>query len=112
MALGLTHDDFLPAVNEDNQHTYGRYLLVHLTFPFRAQHRRGRTRSSGKPVRLTVTGLYDFDRYEVENRYGLIGVGKEPNGPVEFPLIEIEDIEDETNRRLIEDYSYWLANYQ
>ena len=48
--------------------------------------------------------------YEVEERYGLIGVGKEPGGPVEFPLIEIEGIEDEANRRLIEDYAYWLAN--
>ncbi len=29
---------------------------------------------------------------------------------VEFPLIEIEGIEGEENRRLIEDYAYWLAN--
>ena len=42
---------------------------------------------------------------------GLIGVGKEPGGPVEFPLAEIEGIEDGANRRLIEDYAYWLANY-
>jgi hypothetical protein len=112
MAFGLTHDDLLPEVNEENQHTYYRYLLAHLTFPFRAQYRPGRRQSSGKPVRLTVTGLYDLDRYEVEDRYGLIGVGKEPGGPVEFPLIEIEGIEDETSRRLIEDYACWLANYQ
>jgi hypothetical protein len=110
MVFGLTHDDFLPEVNEENQHTYGRYLLAHLTLPFRAQYRPGRSRSSGKPVRLTVTGLHDLDRYEVEDRYGLIGVGKEPGGPVEFPLTEIEGIEGETNRRLIEDYAYWLAN--
>jgi hypothetical protein len=57
-----------------------------------------------------VTGLYDLDGYEVEERYGLIGVGKEPGGPVEFPLAEIEGIEGESNRRLIEDYAYWLAN--
>jgi hypothetical protein len=112
MVFGLTHDDFLPEVNEKNQHTYGRYLLAHLTFPFRAQYRPGRRRSSGKPVPLTVTGLCDLDRYEVEDRYGLIGVGKEPGGPVAFPLTEIEGIEDETNRRLIEDYAYWLANFQ
>lgn len=31
--------------------------------------------------------------------------------PVEFPLCEIEGIEDKANRKLIEDYSYWLANY-
>ena len=110
MAFGLTHDDFLPDVNEENQHTYGRYLLAHLTLPFRAHYRPGRSRSSGRPVRLTVTGLHDLDRYEVEERYGLIGVGKEPGGPVEFPLVAIEGIEGETNRRLIEDYTYWLAN--
>jgi Calcium binding len=110
MVFGLTHDDFLPEVDEENQHTYYRYLLSHLTLPFRAQYRPGRRRSSGKPVRLTVTGLEDVDEYEVEERYGLIGVGKEPGGPVEFPLIEIEGIEGEANRRLIEDYAYWLAN--
>jgi hypothetical protein len=110
MVFGLTHDDFLPEVNREHQHTYYRYLLSHLTLPFRAQYRPGRRRSSGKPVRLTVTGLEDVNEYEVEERYGLIGVGKEPGGPVEFPLIEIEGIEGESNRRLIEDYAYWLAN--
>jgi Calcium binding len=111
MAFGLTHDDFLPEVNQENQYTYYRYLLAHLTLPFRARYRPGRTQSSGKPVRLTVTGLYDFDQYDVEGNYGLIGVGKEPGGPVEFPLVEIEAIEGETNRRLIEDYACWLANF-
>ena len=110
MVFGLTHDDLLPEVNEENQHAYARYLLAHLSLPFRAQYRPGRRPSSGKPIRLTVTGLYDLDRYEVEERYGLIGVGKEPGGPVEFPLAEIEGIEGEANRRLIEDYAYWLAN--
>ncbi len=110
MAFGLTHDDLLPEVNEENQHAYARHLLAHLNLPFRAHYRPGHRRSSGKPVRLTVTGLYDLDQYEVEEHYGLIGVGKEPGGPVEFPLAEIEGIEGESNRRLIEDYAYWLAN--
>src|SRR3954447_20835140 len=35
MVFGLTHDDFLPDVNQKNQHTYGRYLLAHLNLPFR-----------------------------------------------------------------------------
>jgi Calcium binding len=111
MAFGLTHDDFLPEVNKKNQHTYHLYLLDHLTLPFRARYRPGRRQSSSKPVRLTVTGLYEFDEYEVEENYGLIGVGKEPGGPVEFPLAEIEGIEGGTNRMLIEDYAYWLANF-
>jgi hypothetical protein len=68
MAFGLSHDDFLPGVDEEHQHTYYRYLLAHLTLPFRAQYRPGRRRSSGKPVRLTVTGLEDVDEYEVEER--------------------------------------------
>jgi Calcium binding len=112
MALGLTHDDLLPEVNERDQHTYYRYLLAHLTLPFRAQYRRKTGPYSSKLVRLTVTGLEDVNEYGVEERYGLIGLGKEPGGSVEFPLIEIEGIEDEANRRLIEDYAYWLANYQ
>ncbi len=110
MVFGLTHDDFLPEVNEENQHAYARYLLAHLSLPFRAQYRPGRSPSSGKPIRLTVTGLYDLDRYEVEEHYGLIGVGKESGGSVEFPLAEIGGIEGLANRRLIEDYAYWLAN--
>src|SRR4051794_10231944 len=62
MVFGLTHDDPLPEVNEENQHAYARYLLAHLTLPFRAQYRPGRRPSPGKPVRLTVTGLDDLDR--------------------------------------------------
>jgi hypothetical protein len=110
MVFGLTHDDDLPEVNRKNQFAYYRYLLAHLTLPFRAQYRRKTGPYSSKLVRLTVTGLYDFDQYEVEERYGLIGLGKGPGGSIEFPLSEIETIEDEANRRLIEDYAYWLAN--
>jgi hypothetical protein len=111
LVFGLTHDDFPPKVTKKNQRTYYRYLLDHLRMPFRARYRPGRGRSSGKLVRLTVTGLYEFDKYEVEENYGLIGVGKEPGGPAEFPLAEIEGIEGGTNRVLIEDYAYWLANF-
>ena len=110
MVFGLTHDDLLPDVNHKNQFAYYRYLLAHLTLPFRAQYRRKTGPYSSKLVRLTVTGLEDFDQYEVEECYGLIGVGKEPGGSIEFPLIEIEGIEDEVNGRLIDDYAYWLAN--
>ncbi len=74
-----------------------------MTLPFRARYRRRTGPYSSKLVRLTVTGLYDFDQYEVEECYGLIGVGKEPGGSVEFSLREIEGIEDQANRRLIED---------
>jgi hypothetical protein len=111
-AFGLTHDDLLPEVDYRNQHAYYRYLWTHLSFPFRAKYWKKISRDSNKLVRLTVTGLYDFDDYDVEEGYGLIGVGKDPGGEVELPLIEIEDIEDSTNRRLIQDYAYWVANWQ
>lgn len=109
--FGLTHDDLLPEVNRKNQFPYYSYLLAHLTLPFRAQYRRMTGPNSSKLVRLTVTGLYDFDQYEVEECHGLIGVGKEPGGSVELSLREIEGIEDQANRRLIEDYAFWLVNY-
>lgn len=109
--VGLTHDDPLPEVNSSTQHVYYRYLLTQLTIPFRAKLWRKISRDSDKLVRVTVTGLYDFDQYEVEECHGLIGVGKEPGGSVEFSLREIEGIEDKANRRLIEDYAYWLTNY-
>ena len=59
MVFGLTHDDLLPDVNEENQHAYDRYLLAHLTLPFRAQYRPGGIRAVLRqdPSRLTVTGL-------------------------------------------------------
>jgi Calcium binding len=109
MVFGLTHDDLLPEVNQKNQFAYYHYLLAHLTLPFRAQYRRKTGPYSSNLVRLTVTGLDDFDSYEVEECYGLIGVGNEPGGSIEFPLIEIEGIEDEVNGRLIDDYAHWLA---
>ena len=111
IAFVLSHDEFLPEVNEENQQTYNRYLLAHLTLPFRAHYRSTGRSPSRKLVRLTVSGLEDVNEYEVEGRYGLIGVGKGPGGPVEFPLIAIEGIEDEANRKRIDDYAYWLANY-
>ena len=97
-------------MNSSTQHVYYRYLLTQLSFPFRAKFLKKISRDSNKLVRLTVTGLYNFDDYDVEESYGLIGVGKEPGGSVEFSLREIEGIEDGANRRLIEDYAYWLAN--
>ncbi len=112
LAFGLTHDDPLPNVSPETLMTYYRYLLAHLTLPFRAYYRRKTGPYSSKLVRLTVTGLYDFDQYEVEECHGLIGVGQEPGGSVEFSLREIEGIEDEANHRLIEDYAYWLVNYR
>jgi hypothetical protein len=111
-AFGLTHDDPLPKVKRESQLTYYRSLLTHLTFPFPAKYWKRTGAHSSKLVRLTVTGLYDMDQYEVEEGYGLIGVGKDPSGEAEFPLIEIEDIEDQANRRLIEDYSYWMSNWR
>jgi len=76
-AFGLTHDDLLPKVTSSNQHVYYRYLLTQLTIPFRAKCWKKISRDSDKLVRLTVTGLYDFDDYDVEECHGLIGVGKE-----------------------------------
>jgi Calcium binding len=109
--FGLTHDDLVPCVDYKSQRLYYHYLLSRLTFPFRARFRKKISRDAPKLVRLTVAGLYDFDDYDVNNGYGLIGVGKEPGGEVEFPLIEIEDIQDSSNRQLIRDYAYWLANW-
>src|SRR5271157_5486056 len=54
MAFGLTHDDLLPEVNRKNQFAYYRYLLAHLTFPFRAKSWKKIRRDSDKLVRLTV----------------------------------------------------------
>jgi calcium binding protein len=108
----LTHDDLLPDVDEDSLSTYYHYLLEHATFPFRAKFWKSLGGHSRKLVRLTVTGLYDIDDYELDEGFGIIGVGKDPGGNLEFPLIEIEGIEDKANRRLIEDYSYWVVNWQ
>jgi hypothetical protein len=111
MVFGLTHDDFVPDVNPKNLHAYYRYLLAHLTLPFRAKYRRQTGLYSSKLVRLTVTRLVDVGQYEVEESYGLIGFAKELGGSVEFPLKDVESIEDRANDALIGDYCYWLAKY-
>jgi len=110
MVFGLTHDDFVPEVNRNNLHAYYRYLLAQLTLPFRAKYRRQTGLHSSKPLRLTVTGPEDVGQYAVEKGYGLIGLGKEPGRSVEFPLKDIEGIQDQANDTLIGDYCYWLAN--
>ncbi len=41
MAFGLTHDDLLPEVNRENKRAFYRYLLAHLSLPFRAKYKAG-----------------------------------------------------------------------
>jgi hypothetical protein len=68
---------------------------------------------SGRKVTITITGLADPREGEIGEGYGLIGLGRNPNGEeVEFPLDEIELGKKDPNRRLLSDYAYWFHNWR
>src|ERR1019366_8039863 len=61
--FGLTSDDPLPFVIDDNLRKYHRYLATHLSFPFQAAYRAetGPFQAKDIPVTVTVTALLDAD---------------------------------------------------
>jgi hypothetical protein len=110
--FGLTSDDRLPFVNDDNLCKYHRHLATHLSFPFEAQCQAGVQIESGrfeeKPILATVTGLLHSDHYD-EN-CGILCEATEDGGSVDLSLAEIESTVNIHNRQLVEDYAYWFHN--
>jgi hypothetical protein len=102
MALGLTHDDPLPEVDHENLLTYHRYLSKNLAFPFTARYE----------MPVTVTGLLRPDECEIDEQYGIIASGRDPEERVEFPLAEIEVQGSSPSCRMVRDYAYWFHNWR
>jgi hypothetical protein len=111
MALGLTHDDPLPRVNNENLLTYHRYLSEHLVFPFKAHYEKPVGWVKRVETQLTVTGLLRPDECVIDEQYGIIGTGRDPQEEVNFPLAEVEVKGSNPSCRLVQDYYYWFHNW-
>ena len=112
MALGLTHDDPLPEVTYENLLTYHRYLSKNLVFPFKARYEKLVGRSKRVEMPLTVTGLLRPEDCMIDEQYGIIGTGRDPEEEVNFPLAEIEVKGSSPSCEMVSDYSYWFHNWR
>src|SRR5262245_19882854 len=106
MALGLTSDDPLPAVDDATLRAYHRHLAAHLTFPFEA---RWEPEYGPRPI-IKITGLGDPDDACADEMYGLLCEARAEGRLVEAPLAECEAKKSGPNRQLLKDYSYWFWN--
>lgn len=107
--FNLTTDDPLSDVEYDTLAVYYQYLVDHLSFPFRAQYKPEDRRSRGETYLVTVRSLYDIDDYDVEEFYGLIGVGIYQDKRIEFPIRDLDVKRNDSNHQLIDDYKFWMA---
>jgi hypothetical protein len=107
IALGLTSDDPLPAVDEDTLLSYHRYLAAHLTFPFEAKYEP----EYGPSPTIKITGLSDPEGEPgIEEMCGLFCEARVEGRLIEVPLAECEAKKGSTNRQLLNDYAYWFWN--
>jgi hypothetical protein len=111
-ALELTHDDPLPEVNYDNLVTYHRYLSKNLVFPFKARYEKPVDWSKRLEIPLTVMGLLGSEDCMLDEQYGIIGTGRDPEEQVDFPLAEIEVKGSSPSCEMVSDYSYWFHNWR
>lgn len=108
MALGLTSDDPLPDVNEQNLRKYHRYLAEKLTLPFPADHEEESGPFRVRMYRVAVTALLDADEGDVDD--GLLCAIQEDGESVVVPLAEIE-ARSNPHRQLVTDYCFWFWNW-
>ncbi len=108
--FGLTSDDPLPAANAENLRKYHRHLATHLAFPFPANYTAESSPFYAEPGPVTIIGLLDPDKCQVEKGLLVETAAAEKGNPVELPLIDIESTINLHNRQLIEDYTYWFVN--
>lgn len=106
--LGLTSDDPLSNVDDESLRKYHSHLASNLFFPFAAtvSKETGPLRFSTFPI--TVLRLLGEE--EGDETCGLLCEARQGQDRLELPLGELEPSSGDPNRRLIEDYSYWLNN--
>jgi hypothetical protein len=108
--LGLTSDDPLPLVTEENLTRYHRHLASHLSFPFQGYHSSESSPFEETVFPVNVIGLLDAD--ECDDEDGILCEAIQGDRTIEIPLAEIEAAVKPHNRQLIEDYSYWFWNWE
>ncbi len=107
MVFGLTSNDPLPDVYDDTPATFHEYLSKNLVFPFTAELGA----EYGHPERVKVIGLGDPDEEPmIDERYGILCEARLEGQIVSVPLGELDDAKP--NRKLIDDYCYWLHNWR
>jgi hypothetical protein len=106
--FGLTSDDPLPGMDQENLRRYQRHLAEKLRLPFQA-----RCEEEIEPYllyerRITVTALLDAD--EADKQEGLL-CEVEDGEKFVVPLTEVL-VRSGPNRQLLGDYRTWLWNCQ
>ena len=81
----MTHDDPLPEVDHETLLAYHRYLAQTLEFPFKARYEKPVGWSKRVEMPLTVTGLLRPEECEIDEQYGIIGTGRDPEERGRFP---------------------------
>ena len=112
MIFGLTSNDPVPDVDEAMLLKYHEHLANSLSAPFDAEY----SGESG-PLRdtthnITVVGLLDPDEYPVDERHGLFCAARQGRRMVQLPLSEVSVAQGNSNRQLLDDYSYWFWNWR
>lgn len=100
----------LPRVSAETLRRYYEFLHDNLRFPFTARYHAEAGAARGvHPVR--VTGLIDPDRTDADASLGLLCQTRAANRAT-VPLADLEVDEGGLNALLVEDYWYWLWNWQ
>lgn len=107
MVFGLTSNDPLPQVDDSTFGVYHRYLARNLAFPFSATQAI-KFRAS---MPVTVIGLGDSDDgLMLDETYGVLCEARREGQFVVNPLGLLESVKDKSNRKLIDDHTYWFHN--
>lgn len=61
---------------------------------------------------LTVTGQLRPEDCAIDEQYGIIGTGRDPEEQVDFSLAEIEVKGSSPSCRMVSDYAYWFHNWR
>jgi hypothetical protein len=109
MVFGITSNYTLPEVDDATLEQYCTYLSKNLVFPFQAECRVG----YGRRKRVEVIRLGDLDgELLIDDEYGLLCDARLEHQTVTVPLGELDAIKGRQNRRLVDDYRYWLHNWR
>jgi len=104
--FGLTSDDPLPEVDEENQQRYCDWLKEHLQFPFDADYWDESEAGVEGTHRVTVTGI--SEEFPIDECDGVICEAREGKRRWEVSLCDLEVEEDHPNAQPIDDYGYWF----
>lgn len=108
MVFGLTSNDPLPFVDDEWLVAYHGYLSKNFVFPFLADYGS----EYGHPERVKVIGLGDSDKAPmIDDEHGILCEARMEGQVVTLPLGELENAKGQPNRRLLDDYCYWLFNW-